>query len=130
MATNFTTNVSPNFDMDAFAAELEQMYRTKGFSVRTTKLNNGIQMIFDKGCGGINMLLGMGLGITANITVSNGVLNVMYANEEWTGKIIGLVVGWFLCLIPFITAIIGAFQQVELSKKINNDITLLVGKQA
>ncbi|MBQ8345019.1 MAG: hypothetical protein IJY42_02000 [Clostridia bacterium] len=130
MATNFTTNVSPHFDMDAFAAELEQLYRTKGFAIRTTKLSNGIQMVFDKGCGGINMLLGMGLGITASITVSDGVLSVNYTDEEWTGKIIGLVVGWFLCLIPFVTAVIGAIQQMDLSKNINNDITLLVGKQA
>ena len=128
MATNYIANVSPDFNLDAFANDLEQVYIMKGFSVRTIKLNNGVQMVFDKNCGGINMLLGMGLGITANITVNNGVLNISYTNEEWTGKIIGLVVGWFICMIPFITAIIGAVQQMDLSKNINNDAATLIAK--
>jgi len=128
MATNYIANVSPDFNLDAFANDLEQVYIMKGFSVRTIKLNNGVQMVFDKNCGGINMLLGMGLGITANITVNNGVLNISYTNEEWTGKIIGLVVGWFICMIPLITAIIGAVQQMDLSKNINNDAATLIAK--
>ena len=128
MATNYIANVSPDFNLDTFVNDLTQAYIAKGFSVRTTKLNDGAQLVFDKNCGGINMLLGMGLGITATITVNNGVLNIVYTNEEWTGKIIGLVVGWFICMIPFITAIIGAVQQMDLSKNINNVAAALIAK--
>lgn len=71
------------------------------------------------------MLLGMGLGIKATISIKGNLLTVIYSDAEWTGKIIGLAVGWFICLVPFITAIIGSVNQNNLPKQINNDITML-----
>lgn len=126
MANNLVLNVDENLDINNLAEELADLYRGKGFSVNVINMKNGAcSLVFDKGTGGINMLLGLGLGIKATMTVKNGMLNVAYSDGDWTGKIIGLVAGWFLCLVPAITAVIGCFKQMSLPKDINNDITML-----
>lgn len=51
--------------------------------------------------------MGLGKGITASCSLQNNTLVVNYLEGDWIGKIIGLAVGWILCFIPFITAIIG-----------------------
>ena len=62
--------------------------------------------------------------------VANGVLSINFSDGDWTGKIIGLVVGWFICLIPFITAIIGCVKQSQLPKSIGNDAVIFASQQA
>ena len=76
-----------------------------------------------KNCGGINLLMGLGKGITASCSLQNNTLVVNYLEGDWIGKIIGLAVGWILCFIPFITAIIGCIQQVGLPNEINMEIS-------
>lgn len=125
MADNLMLNVAENFDVNAMAQQLADMYRAQGFTVNVANMNNSVIMEFDKGVGGINMLLGMDLGIKATMTVNNGTLMVNYSDAAWTGKIVGLVVGWFLCLVPFITAIIGSVKQSEFPKEISSNITML-----
>ncbi len=127
MASNLMINVAEDTQVEKIAEDLAEMYRAKGFTVMVAKMKNAVSVTFDKGTGGINMLLGMGLGIKANITVNNGTLMVSYSDGDWTGKIIGCVVGWFLCMVPLVTAIIGSLNQSKLPKEINNDIMMLVG---
>ena len=126
MANNFMVNVKPDFDLEAFAKKLTDTYQAKGFSVNTVSVNNMQTITLDKNTGGINMLLGMGLGIKATCFVNNNTLSINYSDGDWTGKIIGFVAGWFLCLIPFITAIIGTVNQLSLPKKINDDASMIV----
>ncbi len=128
MDKNFTMNVSENFDLDKFAAEITNMYQAKGFQVRAVKMNDSIKLVFDKGCGGINTLLGLGLGISATVMFTGSdktTVSVIFSDPEWTSKILGLVVGWFCCLIPFITAIMGALNQSSLPNEISNDMQML-----
>ncbi len=130
MANNFMLNIPENFDIQAFTDELSQLYQTQGFNVRVLKMKNGAKVIFDKKCGGINNLLGLGQGISANINIvgkENDTLSVTYSEAEWTGKIVGGVVGLCLCWIPCITALIGLCRQLSLPKKISNDIQAIVG---
>lgn len=127
MASGFMLNVNEKFQLQAFCNQLAESYRAKGFMVNSAIMNsNTAQMVFDKGTGGINMLLGLGQGIKANITLSNGTLMVNFTDGDWTGKIIGLVVGWILCFVPFITAIVGCVKQSNLPKDIQNDATMLI----
>lgn len=130
MATPLTLNVGPQFNMTSFVNQLSSLYQNKGFIVSATNFGTSTAIKFDKNTGGINMLMGLGQGVTANCTLSNGMLNINYTNEDWTGKIIGICVGWFLCLIPFITSIIGLFRQFQLTKDISNDATMLAGGAA
>ncbi len=129
MANNFTVNTPENFSLEEFAQEVSQQYMAKGFQVRILKLKDSVKIIFDKKCGGINMLLGLGEGISATCSLmgkEKDMLSVNFADGDWTGKIIGLVAGWFLCLIPFITAIIGACKQSSLPGKIANDMQMIL----
>lgn len=126
MANNVMLNVKPEFDMDAFANKLADTYRAKGFTVNVVDTNGSCVITFDKGTGGINTLLGMGLGIKANCMLTNGTLSINFSDAEWTGKIIACAVGWFLCFVPFFTGIYGIVNQSGLPKQIANDATMIV----
>lgn len=127
MADNFMTNVPEDFNLEQMAVALGKQYQAIGYGVQMAKMKNGVRIKFEKNCGGVNMLLGMGEGITATCMLQKDTLIVNYSEGDWTGKWIGLGVGWFLCFIPFVTALIGVFKQLELPKKISNDIQMLVG---
>lgn len=122
---NVMFNVSPDFDMNVFAEKLAETYRAKGFTVNVANLNNSCVITFDKGTGGINTILGMGKGIKATCMKTNEALNITFSDAEWTGKIVACIVGWFLCLIPVITGIIGIVGQTGLPKEIGNDATMI-----
>ncbi len=126
MANTFMTNVPKDFDMRYLGQRLQEIYQAKGFNVSMVTGETNLRIQFEKNCGGVNMLLGLGRGITANCILQNGSLIVNYSDGDWTGKVIGLAIGWVLCLIPFITAIVGCVQQSSLPKEVNNDILSIV----
>lgn len=125
MADTLMIDVAEDLDVEKLAEDLADSYRAKGFVVTKSSTKNGVRMVFDKGVGGINYVLGMDKGITATITKRDTTLTVNYSDPQWIGKIVGLVVGWFICLVPAITAIIGAIGQLNLPKEINTEITML-----
>ncbi len=125
MANSVMLKVNPAFDLEAFSNQLADTYRAKGFAVNVAAFNGSSIITFDKNTGGINMLLGMGEGIKSTCTLNNDSLIINFSDGDWTGKIIGLAVGWFLCLVPFITAIVGCVKQSSLPKSIANDATVL-----
>ena len=126
MASNFMLNVSPEFNMEAFSEQLANLYRARGYVVTVANMNGNAIISFEKNIGGINTVLGFGEGVKANCMVNNGVLNITFTDAEWTSKIIGAVIGWFLCLIPLITAIIGVVRQTSLPKNIENDVRMMI----
>ncbi len=132
MANSFMINIPADLSVEKLARDLATLYGSRGFSVTVTKLNNSTVLVFDKGCGGINTVLGLGQGIRATLTAKDGVLNVNYSDADWTGKIVGgvifLVFGIGLIGLPVgITALIGTLNQLKLPDSISADITLLVG---
>lgn len=129
MANNFTYDVSEGFNVEAVAEQLKETYEGKGYTVRINKLKNGFKLTVEKGVGGINTLLGMGQGITATCNLrgkESDTLSVTLSDGDWMGKIIGFVAGWFLCMVPFVTAIIGTMRQLNLQKDVANEIELAV----
>ncbi len=131
MASNFSVNVEPDFNIEALGEEMVERYQAKGFKVRLLKMKKGVKLVFDKNCGGINMILGMGQGISATCTISgkeNDTLNVNFSDGDWTGKIIGCIVGWFVCFVPVITAVIGICKQLSLPGEIGDDIQSIVSE--
>lgn len=125
MAAPTVINVGTQFSMTAFAQQMANLYRSRGFLVSIANYGPNTAITFDKNTGGANMLLGLGQGVTANCALNNNMLTINYTNEDWTGKIIGLAVGWFLCLIPFITAIVGVVRQTQLLKDLSNDAAMI-----
>lgn len=119
-------SIGPDFDMNGMVDKLTQMYRSKGFEVTAVQSGSAISVKFSKDEDGIKKFVGLGLEITANFTTNDNTLMINFSDAEWTGKIIGLAVGWLLCLIPLFIAGYGALQQSELPKKITNDIQMLL----
>ena len=122
----FSLSIPSGYTLSNLCTKLKSVYESKGFIVSVFPFENTVRMQFDKGCGGANYLFGLGQGITATLTVQKQTLMVTYSDAEWTGKIIGIAVGWFLCLIPFITGIIGAVRQSKLPDTITADIQYLI----
>lgn len=138
MADTKMIPVNPDFDMVDLVTKLTQMYQAQGFEVSAIQAGTGVSIKFSKDDDGVKKFVGLALGITANIsmgdnnTLSNSssskALIINFSGAEWLGKIVGLAIGWVLCLIPFVIAGYGAIKQSELPKKIGNDIqTLVVG---
>ena len=74
---------------------------------------------------GFSNIIGLGLECRVNFSAINGQLTVNI-DSEWTNKIIAMVVGWFLCLIPFITGIVGAVGQNGMPGQIETAIMMAV----
>ena len=120
-------NVVENFDVQTLGFKLRDLYASKGFNaVVLNAFGPNITLRLEQGVGGINALLGNCKGITVNITLQGNMLIVNYTDAEWTSKITALVVGFFLCLIPFVTGIIGSIGQNNLPGEITRDITMLL----
>ena len=132
MTNNLMVNVSECFDMEKMINDLVECYEAKGFQIRVVKLKNGHKITFEKDCGGINTILGMGIGLSATCTLigkEHDTLNVCFGEEEWTGKIIACAIGLCLCFIPIITGIIGVMKQLSFPKELGNDIERIAREQ-
>lgn len=128
MADTKMIPIPENFDFHKMVEQLLQTYRGKGFDVQAMQMGEGVSITFSKDDDdGIKKYVGLALGIKANISINDNTLIVNFSDAEWTGKIIALAVGWFLCFIPFAIGIYGALKQSELPKTITNDIQMLVG---
>ena len=125
MADTVMFPVAPGFNLQELTAKVMQTYQFKGFAVNAVPMGAGVSIDFRKGDSGITKYLGLALGIRANIMLQNGILVVNFCDAEWTGKIIGLAIGWIICFIPFITAIVGCVQQSALPTSIGNDIQMI-----
>ena len=125
MSTNMFP-ITPNFNMQELTKQITQIYQAKGFSVIAIPIGTGVSITFSKNDSGIQKFIGLSLGIKANIMLQNEHIIVNFSDAEWTGKIIGFAIGWILCFIPFIIAIVGSIQQSDLPKSIGTDIQMLV----
>lgn len=126
MANNIILNVNPSFDMGNFVNQLANIYQGKGYTVDVAAIGANPVITISKGIGGINTILGLGQSIRVNCVLTGNTLNVTFSDAEWTSKIIGLAIGWIICFIPFVTALVGVFGQYSLPDNISNDIRLIV----
>ena len=130
MAETKMVPIGSDFQMNDMVEKLVKMYQAKGFEVNAVQTGDVVSIKFSKDNDGIKKFVGLALEVTANLSISNSTsgntLMINFTDAEWTGKIIGLAVGWFLCLIPFFIAVYGAIKQSELPKTITNDIKTLI----
>ncbi len=128
MADSKMLPLGPNFNFNYTISQFVQMYQSKGFQVtsHTDAMGQAVVTI-SKDIDSIKKYVGLALGVTANFSVNNNTLIINYTDEEWTGKIVGFIIGWFLCWIPCATSIYGAVKQFDLPKQIGSDVTSLMG---
>lgn len=103
--------------------------RAQGFECTPIILNDtlaNLNVKIDRD--GIKNIIGLGLESKVTLTLMNDSLNVS-VEDEWSNKIIAIALGWFVCLVPFITGIVGCVNQSGLSKKIFDAIQLAAASQ-
>lgn len=126
MSDAFMINVRDNFNLGQYCQNVAMFYQNQGFNVNVALMSpTNAQICFEKDLGGINTILGLGVGQKANLVLNGNTLTCAFFDAEWTSKIIGVVIGWFLCLIPLVTGIIGIVKQSDLPKKLKNDMTMI-----
>ncbi len=120
-------NINENFVPQEFIKKLSERYIAKGYSVNAVQISETAYIIaIEKNLGGINTVLGLGESIKVNCFVNGNTLSINYTDSEWTSKIIGFAIGWILCFIPLITAIIGTVRQFSLPNDISNDSMMII----
>ncbi len=126
MAETLMINVRDGFNLGMFCQNVAMFYQNQGFTVNVAMMSpTNAQICFEKDLGGINTILGLGIGQKTNIVLNGNTLAVSFFDAEWTSKIIGIVIGWFLCLIPLVTSIIGIIKQSDFPKKLKTDMTMI-----
>lgn len=117
---------APEADLYAAIQATALAMETQGFrtNIQMIGSNSGILTV-TKDREGFTNILGLGLECRANFSALNGQLTVNI-DGEWTNKLIAVAVGWFVCLIPMVTGIVGAINQVTLPEKIFNAVNMAV----
>lgn len=124
MADNRIIPINPGTDLNTIINQASQNLTTQGYTVQAHMLNQAnASMTVTKDRNGFKDFIGLGIECRVNIALMNPGQVSVTIDSEWTNKIIALVVGWFLCLIPFITGIVGCINQYGLPEKIFNAIT-------
>lgn len=118
MATMRAYPIGPGASIQTIAQAVEQNFMGQGFQVNSQIMSPANAMItIGKDRDGFKNIIGLGLECRVSLMINGNQLSVSI-DSEWTNKIIAIVVGWFLCLVPFITGIIGAINQSSLPEKI------------
>ena len=111
-------------DLNRVISIAVQDLQMQGYDVNSIRMGaTSAKITVRKDRDGVKNILGLGIETAANIIVGNGVMNVNFV-DEWTNKIAALAVGWFLCLVPFITGIVGAVNQSKLDDLITTALTM------
>jgi len=103
--------------------------RMQGYDVAVQAMGTSAVISVARDRSGFKNVMGLGLECTSTIAMMNeNTLNIS-TESEWTNKIIAVAVGWFLCMIPFITGIVGLINQSELPNKITGAVTAAAASQ-
>lgn len=120
-----TFPISSDVSLAAVVESAKQTLTAQGFEVAAQVLNeNAASMTVAKDADGLKNIIGLGVESTVSISVLNGNTLSVNIEDQWTNKIIAIAVGFFLCLIPVVTGIIGCSNQSGMKNKISNAIML------
>ena len=103
----------------------QQNLSAQGYAVQVIPLNDfSATLIVEKDYDGFKKVIGLGVSCKATVSIQNSNMLMVNIDSEWTNKIIALAIGWFFCLIPFITGIVGAVNQNSLPDKVGNALMI------
>ncbi len=119
-----TIPLNPEVPLETVLHQAEQLLQQQGYLTQVQIMNESMATLnVLKDRDGLKNIIGLGVEVHANISVVNNVMQISIENE-WTNKIVAIAVGWFCCLIPFITGIVGCVNQNELGTKVANNLQL------
>ena len=119
--------VAPGIDLNMILNGACQNLQAQGFEVIPMLMSNeNATLTVKKDRDGIKDIVGLGLECRCTLVMNGNTLNVSI-DHEWTNKIIAIAIGWFICMVPFITGIVGAVGQNSLPEKISNALLAAAG---
>lgn len=127
MASPIAFSLPQNFDLQNVVGRLGRSFQLKGYAVRSYPVGAGACLEISRNVGGLNTVIGRCEGLKINFMPGANLLNVSFSDEQWTDKIIGFVVGWFTCWIPWVFTAIGAYNQYQLPKTVENELRIILG---
>lgn len=128
MASTRTIPVGEDFDINLLTAKLTQIYQSKGYTVTAFPVGRGVTIEFSKNNSAWYNIIGMMEGAKVSLVVMDGILNINYTDEKWIDKIIAFAIGWLCCWITWVTGGIGAYNQIQFTRNVANDIMMIVSK--
>ena len=119
MSKNSSVALPEGADLGAVVELAKQQLQSQGFEATgVVSGNNCATLTVQKDRDGIKNIIGLGVECRATLTVMNGNTMTINVESEWGNKILALALGWFLCLVPFITGIVGCSNQSGLPNKV------------
>ncbi len=126
MSVSKILSVAPGADINGIVNGACYNLSAQGYNCLPSVMGpTSAMIVVQKDRDGFKNILGMGLECRVTLTINGNTLN-LNIESEWTNKIIAMVVGWFLCLIPFITGIVGAVGQNGMPGHIETAIMMAV----
>lgn len=126
MASTRNFQVNPGANIHEITQAASQALSAQGYQCLPQPMGPQSAMLtVSKDRDGIQNIIGLGVECRVTLTL-NGTMLAVTIDSEWTNKIIAIAVGWFICLIPFITGIVGAANQSSLPEKIYTAINMAV----
>lgn len=126
MSVSKILSVAPGADINGIVNDACYNLSAQGYNCLPSIMGpTSAMMVVQKDRDGFKNILGMGLECRVALTINGNTLN-LNIESEWTNKIIAMAVGWFLCLIPFITGIVGAVGQNGMPGQIETAIMMAV----
>ncbi len=118
--------ISPDANIGSIIQGASMTLAAQGFMCQASVMSpQNAMLTVSKDMQGINNIIGLGIECRCNITIMGGQICINI-DSEWTNKIIAIAVGWFFCLVPFITGIIGASAQSGLPDKIDSALNMAI----
>lgn len=127
MASSIAFPIGATFDLQTVVGQLGRSFQMKGYTIRSYPLGAGACLEVSRHQGGLNTCVGRCEGLKINFMPRGNMLNVYFSDEQWTDKVIGFVIGWFTCWIPWIFTGIGLYNQMQLPKIAENELRIILG---
>ncbi|MBP3938383.1 MAG: hypothetical protein IK955_03155 [Clostridia bacterium] len=124
MSTSKMLSVAPGVGINSIVNGACYNLNAQGYNCVPSIMGpTSAMIVVQKDRDGFKNFMGMGVECRVTLTLNGNMLN-LNIESEWTNKVIAMVVGWFLCLIPFITGIVGAVNQNGLPGKIETAVMM------
>ena len=129
MSTQKVFQINPGADLSAIVDFAAKSLSGQGYEVQVQVMGpTSATMVVKKDRDGLKNIIGLGLECRVIFNILNGNQLNVNIDSEWMNKVLAIVIGWFFCLIPFITGVVGGVSQFGLPEKISSAVVMAVSQ--
>ncbi|MBE6771637.1 MAG: hypothetical protein E7547_05795 [Ruminococcaceae bacterium] len=129
MSTQKIFQINPGADLSAIVDFAAKSLSGQGYEVQVQVMSStSATMVVKKDREGFKNIIGLGLECRVIFSVLNGSQLTVNIDSEWMNKVLAIVIGWFFCMIPFITGIVGGVGQFGLPEKISSAVVMSISQ--